>query len=184
MKVGPASSSNGSKLQYNTTQLPWQRLKFPREKCFFSMVFSSLSRVSASLPVDGAAFSAVPCQKWTHSRVDLLSSTPGEAHRGCGTRRALAVLTEASCVRGISLDRVSPASAACGARKGLVSCDGTRMLQFTCKLEEPPFLLHHLADSLGRLDADWHRRRDVSLTFPGVKGTTSTLPVSIHFFFY
>lgn len=33
-------------------------------------------------------------------------------------------------------------------------------------LVEPPLLLHHLADSLRRLDADSRRRRNVSLTFP------------------
>lgn len=65
-----------------------------------------LLRVAAQRLVDGAAFSAAPCQKWTHSRAHLLYSTPGEAHRGRQTRRALAVLTEASCVRGISLDRL------------------------------------------------------------------------------
>lgn len=68
-----------------------------------------------------------------------------------------------SLVRQRNLARSSPASSVCG-EKELVSCEGT--LESTRKLEEPPFLLHHLADSLCRLDADSHRRRDISLTFP------------------
>lgn len=102
-----AASSNGSKLQYSRINLNrWGNgWNFTFWTCLQHL---KLSRVAASLPVDGAGFSAVPCQKWTHSREDLLSSTPGEAHRGRRTRRALAVLTEASCVRGISLDRLPP----------------------------------------------------------------------------
>lgn len=100
-------------LNYNTTHLNCA-VATAKKIAFFRLCFLNVPTtpkvIAASLPVDGAAFSAVPCQKWTHSRADLLSSTPGEAHRGRRTRRALAVLTEAACVRGISLDRLPPPS--------------------------------------------------------------------------
>lgn len=69
-----------------------------------------------------------------------------------------------SLVRQRNLARSSPASSVYGARRASSHARGGSSPH--ARLAEPPLLLHHLADSLRRLDADSRGRRNVSLTFP------------------
>lgn len=73
------------------------------------------------------------------------------------------MLTEASCVRGISLDRLPLPLFRAQAGPWSHARGGSSP---HARLAEPPLLLHHLADSRRQLDADSRGRQNVSLTFP------------------
>lgn len=163
----PAASSNWSHLQQNTPELLWQRLKFEMYLFFISFPILNVAptpKVMACCRLTATRWRGVFICAMPKVNTQLCRSTFQHARRSTQAHAEPSLCSLKPHASEESRSIVSRLLCLWH-EEGIVSCEGT--LESTHKLEEPPFLLHHLADSLCRLDADSKRRRDVSLTFPG-----------------